>query len=400
MTTSNPWPFTRIMVDRLVYGTTRIWWELAADFNLPAPHTFSLQAGYTGNATALDWEQIGSEAVNAWYLADDSKRELSGKNALTHYRVKLVADGKTFISAPQPVYGLLSAKDWKTAQELLRLHKLQQFNTGTDGYLLKKMRYGTVDPEAVDLLTRETLDASRWQTFGTRFKVGYHPPVAMVVETPQNPSRKELRGAESAQTHSAQQRTESFIVSAYPMLSKEDVWVDAFTDERWLVVSTQVATGYRNVPLIQQVTMSLLPKSDIVYRIPVDPYSYDPGDTVDFQPTVGSGCVFVDHDYGENSALSYISGDCCGVAGARVRAFKLSDWTGGARTAEYAVAETLTTVNGTWAWAMKLDPGEYMLEYFLDGAYGPDTQAITVVATPVTTSSTSTSSSGSSFGEF
>lgn len=400
MPQTSRWPFHRIMVDHMVHGTTRVWWELNSAFNLPGSRQFTLQAGYTGLETALDWKQIGAVAADAWHLVDDTARERSGKHLLTHYRVRLEVDGAVFFSPPQPAYGLLPEADWKKAQEILRLHRLQQHAAGVDGWLLKRMRYGETDPEAIDPLTNSPIDADRLQTYGTRFKVGYHPPVAMVVEPPQNPAKKEFRGGASPEKYSASPTREVFLVSAFPMLSKEDVWVNAFTDERWIIDDISTATGLRGVPLVQQVVMKKLPRTDVVYKIPVSPESYDPGDLADHQPTTGNGCVRVDHDYGEDSALVYQTADCCPIAGARVRAFKLADWEGGARTEAYAVAESQTTTNGAWAWAMLLDPGDYVLEFFRDGQYGPDTQALTVVLQTATGSSTSvsTSSSGSSFG--
>lgn len=403
MPQSENWPFKRIMVDHLFYGTTRVWWELAEDFRTTQSTVFQLQAGYTGNSNALDWVNIGSSAINTFFLDDNTDRELSGKRLLTHYRVILTvpAPHRVYVSNPQSIWGWLDSKDWNLAREIVRKERLRQKQVSVEGYLLKRMRYGVRDETGTDFLTDVVNNSHNLSSWGTPFKVGYHPPVPLAVDA--DPlTVNELRGGDNVAKYSSSDDIISAKVIAFPQLEKEDVWVNATTDQRWRIHQIATTAAWRGVPLQNTVELRLIPHDDIVYKIPVSPLSYDITDTSAAQPTTGAGCVTITHDYPTQSSLVYQTADCCGISGATVLAFTAADYAGGARTAEHAVATSQTTANGTWAWAMRLDPGDYVLVFEKPGEYGPDVAEITVIApdTADTSSSVVSSSSDSDFGPF
>lgn len=400
MPQSENWPFRRLFVDHLFHGTSRVWWDMEAGFNDPQPWTFQLQAGYTGNSNALDWTDIGDPAVNAYFLDDDSGMRETGKRLLTHYRIVLVTPRGNYASNPQGLWGTLSAKDWNFAKELIRKERLQIGEVGVPGYFIRRMRYGKLNPASTDFLTHEVTDSAYPGTWGTAFKVGYHPPVN--VEIIFNEEHvNEFRGGDNISRHNSRPTEFPARVIAFPDVAKEDVWVDARTDQRWTVHGIKVAASWRGVPLVYSVNLRLVPYTDIIYKIPVSPLSYDLTDTEKFQPLQGTGCVRVDHDYGEDSALVYQTGDCCGISGATILAFKKADWDAGLRTPEHAAASSQTTANGTWAWAMMLNPGDYMLWFEKPGEYGPDIVPLTVYPPdPAVVPPTSSSSFSESFGGF
>lgn len=401
MPQSENWPFQRLMVDHLFQGTTRVWWTLVPEFNDPQPQAFQLQAGYTGNNNALDWVDIGTSAVNAYYLDDDTQREETGKRLLTHYRIVLTTDRGRYTSGPQGIWGTLPTKDWNIGREIVRKERLRLQLVSKDGYLLRRMRYGVTSTANTDTLTGEIIDSSYPGSWGTAFKVGYHPPVNVQADF-DSINISEQRGGDNIATNNSRPAEFAARIVGFPDVAKEDVWVDAVTDQRWLVGDIIVAASLRGVPLVYSVKFSLVPHSDVIYKIPVTNLSYDPTDNSHFQPTTGTGCVQVDHDYGVNSAFVYQDGACCGIAGANILAFKKSDWDLGNRVASAAVATSQTTTNGTWAWAMMLNPGDYVLLFEKVGEYGPDTVVLTVQPPdpgPPPSVSASVSSSAS-FGAF
>ncbi len=401
MPQSENWPFQRLLVDHLFRGTTRIWWTLAANFNDPQPQSFQLQAGYTGNFNALDWVDVGTPAINAYYLDDDTPREQSGKRLLTHYRIVLTTPRMKYVSGPQGIWGTLDTKDWNLAKELVRKERLRQDLVSKEGYLLRRMRFGVQSTVNTDTLTGEITDSAHPAAWGTAFKVGYHPPVNIMADFEEKDINEVRGGADVTSNNS---RPAEFLakIVAFPDVAKEDVWVDATTDERWLIGAIKITVSLRGVPLVYNVGMSLIPFNDVIYRIPVTNLSHDPTDTSHFQPTVGTGCVRVDHDYGGDSNLVYQTGDCCGISGATIMAFTKSDWDLGHRVPSAAVATSQTTTNGTWAWAMMLNPGDYVLVFEKPGEYGPDTVILTVQPPDngPPPSISSVSSSVSSFGSF
>lgn len=408
MPQSEGWPFQRLLVDHMFHGTTRVWWSMLGSFNDPQPQSYQLQAGYTGNTNALDWINIGTPSINAYYLDDDTVREEAGKRLLTHYRVVVTTPRGRYVSNPQGIWGTLSVKDWNFAKEIVRKERLRQDELAAKpGYLLRKMRYGVRSTANTDPLTGQVVDSDYPGSWGTAFKVGYHPPVNVQAEF-LNENIVERRGGASISENNT--RPAEFVARfiGFPDMAKEDVWVDATNDQRWYVGDIDVTASVRGVPLVYQVKLSLIPYDHIIYKIPVTNLSYDLTDTEQFQPTTGTGCVRVDHDYGGQSELVYMTGACCGITGATILAFKKSDWDLGNRVPSAAVATSQTVANGTWAWAMLLDPGEYVLVFEKIGEYGPDAVEITVTAsTPVPPPSLSSlmsslSSAGSvdTFGPF
>jgi hypothetical protein len=370
-------PFERVMVDHVVRGTTRVWWRLSPLMVTAPPHIFRLEASYVGTPGALDWVQVAEEQ-DATYLTYDTTRELTGKHLLTHFRVVLVAGGQTFYSNAVPIWGLLSQNNWVVAREIVRKHTLHQKTTGIAGYLLRRMRYGDTDPGSVDVLTAAQLSSFRRTSWGTPFKVGYHPPVQFDIEI-KPPTIRETRGGADPASYSAKPDVMTITALAFPQAIMEDVWVNASTDERWRFGDIVRVSTLQGVPLIVEAELRLIPHNDIVYEIPVDEWSYDPVDTVtDALPTHGDGCVLVNHDYPTNENMTYITTDCCAVEGATITIFTKTDWDNGDRTAEYVVATSITTTAGRWAYAVRLDPGDYIVQFVLDGRYGPDIIPLTV----------------------
>ncbi len=92
----------------------------------------------------------------------------------------------------------------------------------------------------------------------------------------------------------------------------------------------------------------------------------------------GMGSVVVDHDTGGTDALAYKTSGGVGIDNAVIRAYLKTDYDAGNLGSAYIKATTTTDVNGRWSNQMNLDPATYTLYYFKQGAYGPDTQEVTV----------------------
>jgi len=375
------WPFDRLFVDHLFRGVTRVWWRLVDAFNDPPPYTFQLQAGYTGNSNALDWVDIGESAINAFFLDDLTQREESGKRLLTHYRIVLHTPRGDYVSQPQGIFGNLSAHDWRTSREILRKERLRLGIVSQQGYLLKRMRHGTLNNESLDPLTNEIINSSATSAWGTAFKIGYHPAVAFDVDFDPVDIRERRGGADVMQSDTRPTSVTGRIIG-FPDISKEDIWVHGSTDQRWSIDDIVTAASIRGVPLVYSAKFNLIPYSDVSYKIPVSHLSADTTIESPFQAITGNGCVRVDHNYQTPGSLTYETDCCAGVAGATVAAFRKQVWDAGHRAPTDAIAAVQTTTNGHWAMAMMLDPGQYMLRFEKTGQYGPDTMLLTVPQPP------------------
>jgi hypothetical protein len=89
--------------------------------------------------------------------------------------------------------------------------------------------------------------------------------------------------------------------------------------------------------------------------------------------------VAVDHNYGGADRYSYETADGRGIDNATVIAYLKSDFDAGRRGSNYHQAVTQTDVQGHWVRPMLLDPATYVLYYYKQGEFGPDTAELTVI---------------------
>ena len=381
-------PFRRVSVDHMVRGTTRVWWQLEPLFRDPGPHVYQLQVSKSGLPNAADWVDVGQPLTNA-YVAYDPTWRLAGYALLTHYRVKLTTPTTTYVSNPVGCYGELNERDWVLAQEIVRKEQLRHKFVSTPGYLIKAMRFGKPCPRCRETLTQEVTDSRCPVCSGTGFEVGYHPPQPLQcwdlsLQTIDEEGDAESRGPTREGASVAAR------VIGFPALNKYDVWVNAASDERWIVDTIQVTAAIRNVPLVYQVKLDLAPFTDGIYAFEVggEAATREPEYAEVNGPSVGCGAIDVNHNYNGNDRYAYISASGCPIVGANVYVFNkaIYDATGPQISRDLALAKTNTTANGRWTHHVNLNPGSYALLYEKTGEFGPDVDFITVIAPPPTAS--------------
>lgn len=371
-------PFRRVSVDHMVRGKTRVWWQLDPLFREPGPHSYQLQVGKTGLSAAADWQNVGDPVVDG-YVAFDPVWRLGGYDLLLHYRIVLTTPTNVYVSQPASCYGELNERDWVLAREIIRKEQLRHKYVSVPGYLLKVMQFGTPCPKCRDPLTKEVTSSYCPICNGTGFEVGYHPPLPLQCWdlSPQSITERvdsELKGS-TRENAVVQAR-----VIGFPALNRYDVWINSASDERWKVEAIQVAAAMRNVPLVYQVQLRLLPFTNAVYGIEVggEAANWSP---LTEKPTTGCGETAVTQNYVSPDRHSYIGPDGCPIAGADVYIFTkdLYEIYGVQISRDLAVARTTTTANGRWVREIKLDPGDYAIIYEKPGEFGPDADFVAVV---------------------
>ena len=100
-------------------------------------------------------------------------------------------------------------------------------------------------------------------------------------------------------------------------------------------------------------------------------------DQIDGLATTGDGSVSVNHDTGGPDALTYVTALGVGIDNAVITAYLKSEYDAGTRSPK---GQTTTDVNGQWANDMRLDPETYIIEFYKQGEYGPDTVEVEVTA--------------------
>lgn len=378
MTQTRIFPFKRISVDHMIRGKTRVWWQLEPVFNDAGPYSFQLQYGRTGLKDATDWKNVGAPVVNGYTAYDEAWRE-SGYDKTIHYRVILTTSNSTYVSQAANCFGELPEKEWLLSREIIRKEQLRNKLVASPGYLIKPMRYGKLCSRCRDPLTKEITDNDCPECSGTGFEIGFHPPLAMQCWDLSPPSIDEDIDNEVKGTTRNQPYVTARVIG-FPAINKYDVWVNATSDDRWSVDGIKVVAAIRNVPVIYDLKLGLLPYTNMIYTVEVGGEA--PARSGPVLPMTGCGEIAVDQDYLGPDSLIYKPADGCPVAGADVYAFKKSDFdaTGINISRELAVATTTTRVNGRWGNSLKLDPAEYVLLYEKLGEFGPDMYNLTVTA--------------------
>lgn len=380
MSQARIFPFRRVSVDHMVRGVTRVWWQLEPAFSDPGPHYFQLQVGSTGLQNSTDWQNVGGPMVDTYVAYDDEYRN-TGAILVTHYRLLLTTAAGAYVSQTVSVYGELEEHDWVLSREIVRKERLRHSKTSVPGYLLKAMRYGNKCTRCLDPLTQEPADVDCQFCHGTGFEVGFFQPLPMQCWdiSPQVIAEKQdVRGGGGT---TRQQASITARVLGFPQIDAGDVWINGKSDERWMVETIKVAAALRGVPIIYEIGLNMIPTSSTMYLIEVG--GEPPEREGPVLPDTGCGAVTVDHDYGGPDALSYQNAAGCAVVDADVYVFRLADYEAapyGLPNKELAVATTTTRVNGRWAYAINLDPGEYMVMFEKFGDYGPDFAPLTVTA--------------------
>jgi hypothetical protein len=95
-------------------------------------------------------------------------------------------------------------------------------------------------------------------------------------------------------------------------------------------------------------------------------------------PCIGDGSVLVNENYGGPNNLCYVK-DGVPVDNAEIRIYLASDYQAGRTGTQYLKAVSRTTVDGSWAQAVMLDPGQYIIQFHKQGVAGPDAFCIEVV---------------------
>lgn len=145
--------------------------------------------------------------------------------------------------------------------EAVMLRKLN----GTEVAVLKRKHWGVRCPKCYDKYTKEVVRANCTNCFGTSFVGGYHEPVIVYAK----------RGVGAPQVGltpqgNAEVATNKVTLLDLPALEFEDILVFLRDNARFLVKRIS-PTELQTVVVHQSVEVSELARSDISYRVQVDP---------------------------------------------------------------------------------------------------------------------------------
>jgi len=260
------WPMTR--------GGTSICWQLGQDVHFNEPYHFYVDFGQPATD---EWLTLNAEPiVDDCCYTDICQRTWSDLNT-GYYRVRLVlpsAPGMpVYKSQPAPSSGHMDRKDWLIARDIMRREYLQQRKVdGTQGFLLKRKQFGMACPRCLDWDTKEVRDSDCPVCYGTGFVGGYYPGVEYWITGVPGKNRR-IDAGSPPRGNSSDMVNQPPRCILYPQIDTRDIWIQANSDERWIIDGYSVISEYRGVPLIAGVKLKLAPATDIVYSVGIEPVS-------------------------------------------------------------------------------------------------------------------------------
>lgn len=94
-------------------------------------------------------------------------------------------------------------------------------------------------------------------------------------------------------------------------------------------------------------------------------------------PIIGEGTVSIDHNFGKTDNYR-VTASGTPLADVDIRAFVKTDYDAGLRANKYIIGQTKTKTDGRWVSVIRLDPGDYVLEFSKPGSYKTNTVDVTV----------------------
>jgi hypothetical protein len=235
---------------------------------------------YTGTGSVrfyVDWARSGGPwtclnpndpVVNNCTYSDGAKRAWNmEKNIFYRVRAKL-ADETEYTSKPEQAIGLWTKEEYLVAKEIARMNYLAlKKRGGLQGFLLKRKEWGTVCPKCTDFDIEEVINGSCDQCYGTGILGGYYPGVEYWVN-PQPIGRD--RKVDPGGLGETNQQTKQCFGVGYPWIDSGDIWVDAHSNERFVIRPIKHMAEMCGHPVLVALTMQRLPETGITMKIPIN----------------------------------------------------------------------------------------------------------------------------------
>lgn len=258
--------FHRLNVDAhvtlLTSNRVLVSWALERSFIKPGPYRFELQRGYAANDE--NFQTVAAVVDQPW--AYDNTPVFPKKGIDVFYRVKLTdGNSDTYFSQSATLSCYWNRYDWTIARDIVRKEALLlQRRAGVKGWLLKRRVWGDLCVACTDPVTHQINDANCTSCYGTGIVGGYYAPIEYWVIV--NPAQRIQRIFPDVGIVSETKQTIRAL--AYPFPTTNDIWVQAYTDQRYVIQGDIVHVAiHRGINLVDNLAIKELPRSDVVYKI-------------------------------------------------------------------------------------------------------------------------------------
>lgn len=254
-------PISKFRVSPNYVGGFLYSWDVAGDFDDPAPWTFCVQRGPSEGGP---WETVSPDLVNVIAWHDQGGKNLFGKSDTLYFRIVLRTDRGTYFSHPVKPYGDLPRREFLLAREIIRREALRaRVLAGAECDVYIKSTFGPRCRFCIDPVTGDVRDSNCRKCFGTGRYPAYFGPHRMMFSF--SPDLAHKKDNSNDGTHET--RTFEALAIGNPVLKKGDVIIDVARDKRYVIGVSSVVAEVRRVACLQKVGVDEAPLSDPVYRI-------------------------------------------------------------------------------------------------------------------------------------
>jgi len=228
------------------------------------------------NSPEGPWESLTPIPLVNQFFHVDRKSVYLSKEPHLYYRLKVRApDGEECTSRPKDLLRNLERKQFLQAREVIRkeILRFRKF-AGIRVLILKKKHFGRKCNECIDQVTGYQIDSLCLNCYGTRWEGGFEPPIEAWLERGPMDNNKALGGS-GWMTEDFEGQVRAV---AYPLFTRDDIVVEAETNTRLRVLRISTAE-LRTVPIVQILTVRVIPRNEIEYKVIVDEHKhaqYDP----------------------------------------------------------------------------------------------------------------------------
>ena len=247
--------FRSLTCDIDLYGSRVIQW--AMDGSTPVA---SFSVDWSRSSTDDAWQELQDNITDSCVVIDARKLTFD-KNTELYYRVKALDDkgNEVETSCVVAAGNYIEPRDAAIIRGLTQDMQTEIRVSGRNGYLLKKIEWGTPCPRCSDFGTGDSMDPHCPICLGTGKRSGYYEALPLAI----------LPNVESRTTRTLQTTSETYLNNATciaePIINRGDVWVGELQNDRYFIDGVNVTSEYKGIPLVYNLLMKRIPQSDVVY---------------------------------------------------------------------------------------------------------------------------------------
>lgn len=253
-------------------NTKSVYWRMAQGFN---PKNWDVEYYVDVAEESLgDWQELntGAPITDSCVYIDTTKYRY-GMTSDIWYRVRaILSDPDSLLpdvvseSVPAQLQGALTDRAYLVAKSVVcgMYYKLKK-GGGQQGFLLKKKIWGEKCPNCTDFDVESVLNGHCQICYGTGIIGGFHEGIEFWIM----PETVKSRGRTQSPVGVQNEYSFNAECVAYPWMDKYDVWVDAKTNERFLIEKIGHKIELERKPIILTLQLVKISNTDVTMDVPI-----------------------------------------------------------------------------------------------------------------------------------